>query len=116
MRLEDYFPPEEAESAKRYVEIFHDSILINDKLSSTKTLLLCVYMLSNSKKISSLKISDIKLLFLQAGRSEIEFSKALYEVTARQKEPALKKWDETVKLTYSGVKVIKNLLHNDKSD
>jgi len=116
MELEEYFSPEEAESAKKYVEVFHDTILINNELSSTKTLLLCVYMLSNSKKISSLKISDVKSLFLQAGRSEIEFSKALYEVTARHKEPELKRLGETVKLTYAGVKIIKNLLHNNKRD
>jgi len=49
-------------------------------------------MLSNSEKLHLSKFRISKSLFLQAGRSGIEFSKALYELTARNKEPELKSW------------------------
>jgi hypothetical protein len=110
MKLEDFFRPEEVENAKKYVEIFYDKILISSKLSNPETLLLCTYMMANYEKTSSPQIEKVKSLFLQSGRSEEEFSKALYELSNRQKPPKLKRNNNKLELTSFGIETIRKLL------
>jgi hypothetical protein len=67
-------------------------------------------MVANNKKTSSPELEEVKSIFLQSGRTEIEFSKALYEVTRRWKPPALKKKNGKLEFTYSGTEVIRKIL------
>jgi hypothetical protein len=106
MRLEDFFKPEEIENAKKYVEIFYDKILVSSRLSNPQALLLCTYMIANYEKTSSPQIEKVKSLFLQSGRTEEEFSKALYELSNRQKPPKLKRNDNKLELTSFGIETI----------
>ncbi|MDT7859221.1 MAG: hypothetical protein RQ930_04260 [Candidatus Aenigmarchaeota archaeon] len=111
MELKDFFrTPEELENAKKYVEIFYDKILISSKLSNPEALLLCAYMIANHEKTSSPQIDKVKSLFLQSGRNEREFSKALYELINRQKPPKLKKNDNRLEFTSAGIDTIRKLL------
>jgi hypothetical protein len=115
VNLKDFFPPEEVENAKRYVKIFHDRILLSGELSNPEALLLSAYMVANNKKTSSPELEEVKSIFLQSGKTEIEFSKALYEVTRRWRQPALRKKNDKLEFTYSGTEAVRKILLKKRS-
>jgi len=114
MDLEEFFKtPEEAEKAKKLVMVFYDKILISSKLSNPDALLFCAYMIANHEKTSSPEIDKVELLFLQSGRTKTDFSKALYELTVRQRPIKLKKTDNKLEFTSAGLERVKKLLEEE---
>lgn len=74
MKLDDYFPEEEAETAGYLIHEFHDKLLLDEKPSDKTALLLSLYMCSNKNKKSEIEYTEVKNLFVSLGRKEGNFA------------------------------------------
>jgi len=63
--LDAYFPKNELESWKKLFHEFHGMLLIDDKLTDSKVLLISIYMCCNKKQKPNVPYSAVKDLFLE---------------------------------------------------
>lgn len=111
MILEEYFPKEEINKARRIFYVFHDRLLLDSEISDTDTLLLCIYMLSNKNKTSKVKYQDAKSLFAALGRNEDNFRKFVHYLRKKGMIDRLEEnGDVYLSLRFNGLKRVKMLL------
>ena len=106
--LGSYFPQDEVEAARKYVEIFHGRMLVSDQLGRGNRVLLGAYMLSNKTDSSEVGKTELKeLLTSQLGVNATEVTKGLSEI---KQQGFVSDSGEKVGLTFKGLKTIKGLL------
>lgn len=109
--LEEYFPKEEVNKARRIFYVFHGRLLLDSEISDTDTLLLCIYMLSNKNKTSKVKYQDAKSLFAALGRNEDNFRKFVHYLRKKGMIDRLEEnSDVYLSLKFDGLKRVKMLL------
>ena len=85
---------------------YHNKLLIDDKLSDTEVLLLCIYILDKYREKASYK--DCQNLFVAIGRRKDNFRKALYAA----KRQSIQEDNNILSLLSWGLKTIQNFLGN----
>lgn len=110
-KLESYFPPEERESWKKYVTEFHDKLLLDNELTDSKAILICIYMSSYKSKSAEVGYAEVKNRFLEFGRKFNNFKVNLHNLK-KQDQVSEKVVGESknLLLTTTGLKTIKELV------
>ena len=110
-KLDIYFPPEERESWKKYVQEFHDKLLLDNELPDSKAILICMYMSSYKSNNAEIPYSELKNRFLEFGREINNFKVNLHNLK-KQEQMCEKEVGETkfLYLTTKGLKTVKELV------
>jgi hypothetical protein len=110
--LREYFPDEEIESARNIINVFHEKLLLDDKLSGGDALLIALYMCSNKSKMAEVNYNEVKNLFVKLGRKENDFKVYLHYANKAglidEREEANK--TKLISLKIKGLKIVKDLL------
>lgn len=113
MNLEEFFPSEEVEKAKRIFAKFYDKLFLNSKIKEPDTLLLCIYMLCNKNKTSKCKYNETKELFVSLGRKEENFRKVVYSLSQKRWIKKIENKETLLSLEFEGLKRIKEILSEE---
>ena len=111
MNFGDFFPSDEIDGWRRFVYEFQDKLLLDDTLSDSKALLICLYMCSHKNKKAEVNYSEVKDLFIDFGRKFNNFKVNLHN--AKKNELLCEKIENTSKLlsfTTKGLKSVKDLI------
>lgn len=110
-KLDSYFPPEERESWKKYVQEFHDKLLLDNELSDSKAILICIYMSCYKNKSADVSYAEVKTRFLEFDREFSNFKVNFYNLK-KQDQVSEKEVGETkfLSLTTKGLKTVKELV------
>jgi hypothetical protein len=110
-RLETYFPPEERESWKKYIQEFHDKLLLDNELTDSKAILICIYMSCYKSKSAEVSYAEVKTRFLEFGRDfnnfKVNFHNLKKQDSVTEKEVGESKF---LSLTTKGLKIVKELV------
>jgi hypothetical protein len=110
-KLDTYFPPEERDAWKKYVIEFHDKLLLDNELTDSKAILICIYMSSFKGKTAEVGYAEAKNRFLEFGREFNNFKVNLFNLK-KQDCVSEKEVGETkfLALTTKGLKTVKELV------
>lgn len=116
MKLEEFFPKDEIELAKKIITFFHNDCFLNKRIEDKEAIILITYMLANKKKANNVTIKDAKELFIKFSRKEKSFSNRLNEMKkSRKKEGIVVNKNNELKLDRYGLEIVKRILNkNDK--
>jgi hypothetical protein len=110
-KLDSYFPLEEVEAWKKYVIEFHDKLLLDNELTDSKAILVCIYMSAYKSKSAEVGYPEVKNRFLGFGREFNNFKVNLYNLK-KQDQVCEKEVGESkfLLLTTKGLKTVKELV------
>ena len=110
-KLDNYFPVEEKEAWKKVITEFHDKLLLDNELTDSKAILICIYMSSFRNKTAEVSYAEVKNRFLEFGR-EINNFKVNYFNLKKQDQVCEKIVGDNkfLSLTTKGLKTVKDLI------
>jgi hypothetical protein len=110
-KLDSYFPQEERDAWKKYVVEFQDKLLLDNELTDSKAILICIYMSAFKGKTAEVGYVEVKNRFLEFGREFNNFKVNLFNLK-KQDSVCEKEVGETkyIALTTKGLKTVKELV------
>lgn len=113
MDINNYFNSEEVTKVQKIMKSFHDRLLLDKKIGNPEAVLISVYMACNEQKKSKVSEDSVKQIFISLGRTNVEFMKAIYEISGKRKSS--KKLVETegdnIALNFDGLNKVEETLN-----
>ena len=114
IELTKYFQETELEKAKKIITEFHGKLLLDPKISNPNAVMIFLYMQSNESKSAMVDKSKVETLFINMGKTKIDFSKTIYDLSSKRKRKDAQNFIDVEKekmgLNFAGLKKIKELL------
>lgn len=110
-KLNNFFPPEEVEAWRKIITEFHDKLLLDNELTDSKAILVCIYMSCFKNKSAEVSYSEVKNRFMGFGRQFNNFKVNYYNLKKQDLVCEQEVGDsKLLSLTTKGLKAVKDLI------